>query len=998
MSLSAILGRAAAAPLSINTLAAVTDLNFASALIDATGERIAFCGPAWFQERTGTKTIVRVQFSFGTVSKGGGSGLTVSLQDVSTAAVPMQPDGTQDQTVAIANANASFVSNTWIRTDAFSASRDVAFGENLAVVIEFDGSGRQGSDAVNVRGVRTVSSAVAHFSVTTLRSAAGVWTSQAIIPNILLEFSDGTFGTILGGFPVSNVSWYLVRPASSPNEAGLQFSFPGTERVDVASAVIDQGHNDCQLTLYADTTALRTCDLPWGHARHLPATNNEGARPANMVLDGAETLDGGEAYILGFKQIEANDALSSGLYYYEVEHADHWQAHAGGLDWMAVDRTDAGAWTERPLRRPFLWPHAVLEPLPLQKVTQLVLQVGISEDADNDPPMEESEEEGSPVGICVGGGTVASGTNPAAGTSLATATTPLVWIELTVGATTYRWAKAGIPHGAPKEGRVKSFGHVRRSLTDDDGGLTASRVTSVVIDTDRLIRGLWVSGQLRGSVIEYYAADLATLIAGGTAQRRFRGEVIECAFDTDLEATIVSVDALTARLTSADADDRQLPHVLIGTDVGDQNPLERMFDKPVPYAYGSVREWECKFIASITVSGHEDLGNMHAFLVCLGAISQGLRVSGGDVLSGDPPVSRVALPESAFTGSDPYIYVPTMDGYFGANPWYEANGRRYTLIFGRDGHPVIEMARSGRIPLLFSFCGYETVGDSSGNTINAPARLVLHLMNNYLVQDATDDWLAIAAFGSYSLFDTASFAAVHAICDALGLEAGGVIGSSYVQASWRDVIGDICRQFGFDLGQNRHGQVMAAMLDRASTATIAAAFTPNEILEHTVDVDLRAGAVENEIRYVYDQQYASALADLTPIEGSRLPKDPYDGKWASGLQRLQDSASITALGGGTTGLRRSRVQEYSLINLEAVALAVATQRLDLKSPPKGRPEVRFSVIVRDGDTIELGDIVTLEHWDLPWSGSRRCQVREIDDDLDEHVIRPLVRDVEDLLL
>lgn len=357
MSISATVS-APVTSLSIAHLSAVTDVGFASALLDATGERVAFCGPVWFAARSGTKEITRVQFSFGTVGKSGGSGLTVSLQNLSTTVAPTQPDETPDQTVAIANGHASFVSNTWIRTDAFSASREVAFGERLAVVIEFDGSGRLGSDTVNVRGVGGPHPT--HWSVTTHRSAAGVWTSQNIIPNILLEFSDGTFGTLLGGFPVSNVTWALVKPASSPNEVGLSFSFATAEDMDVASAVIDQGHNDCLATLYSDTTPLRTCPLPWGHQRYLPATNNEGARYANWVFDNVEALAAGETYIVGFKQTEANDAFSSALYYYEVNHVDHWQAHGGGLDWVFVDRTDDGAWTTRPTRRPFLWPHIVL--------------------------------------------------------------------------------------------------------------------------------------------------------------------------------------------------------------------------------------------------------------------------------------------------------------------------------------------------------------------------------------------------------------------------------------------------------------------------------------------------------------------------------------------------------------------------------------------------------------------------------------------------------------
>ena len=108
-------------------------------------------GKVWFAERTGTKDIRRVGFRFGTVTKAGGSAVTVSLQDVNLAAgPPLQPDEVQDQTVAIANADAGFATGLWYRTGTLSADRTVAYGEDLCVVFEYDGAGRLGSDVVNI--------------------------------------------------------------------------------------------------------------------------------------------------------------------------------------------------------------------------------------------------------------------------------------------------------------------------------------------------------------------------------------------------------------------------------------------------------------------------------------------------------------------------------------------------------------------------------------------------------------------------------------------------------------------------------------------------------------------------------------------------------------------------------------------------------------------------------------------------------------------------------
>jgi hypothetical protein len=91
------------------------------------------------------------------------------------------------------------------------------------------------------------------------------------------------------------------------------------------------------------------------------------------------------------------------------------------------------------------------------------------------------------------------------------------------------------------------------------------------------------------------------------------------------------------------------------------------------------------------------------------------------------------------------------------------------------------------------------------------------------------------------------------------------------------------------------------------------------------------------------------------------------------------------------------VQEYTLVRDQTTADTVAAERLALHAPPNGRAEVSFDVILRDGWAVELGDIVTVDHWDLPWTGARRCHVRGVTLDLDALTLTIAVRDVEDLL-
>ncbi len=644
-------------------------------------------------------------------------------------------------------------------------------------------------------------------------------------------------------------------------------------------------------------------------------------------------------------------------------------------------------------------------PPPVQKVTQTFLEILIDEAADADPPPS--------VNPCTGGGTVTSGTNPAAGTSIATATEPHAYVKISPisGSGPYYYGLESINKTVAIYGKALTLGRVKRVLCDSDHGYEASVVSSTFEDTDGALRALGAG--LKNALIEYFAADLVTLAAGLTnARRYFRGYCDSYEAMADLEFSITAIDAFTARLTSEDADDLQVPVKTIDSNISDQNPLERMFDKPVPEPYGSVSDeadsdpvgvWELKHVGNITLTGDEDLGNCPHFLVALGAVAKIQSVFGADPLGGDEPTARVKLPASAFgdwrTSPDAFLLIPkgTDWGNIEAADYSDKGGQRYTLVVGKDGHPVITLATEGRIPLVANFCARETTGDATGSILNSGPRALAHYLNNGVLQQATGNWLTQASFGDYSILDTDTFATVHTRCAALSYVIAGIIGDDYTQRGWRDVVADFCRNFGFDVYVNRHGQGCINKLDTSSTGSGATAFTASHVHAGSMRVDQRLDAVENTLRYVYAKNYKTALQGLAPTVGARLYREPYDGKWGSGLQTITNSTSITNLGGTPKGVRHSRLQEYDLVRDQATADAVAAERLALRAPSSGRAEVSFDVWSKDGCDVELGDIVTLNHYDAPWTGTRRCQVRAIEVNFEEWTIRLTVRDVDDLL-
>jgi hypothetical protein len=306
-------------------------------VIDATGEKIAMMGRVWFPDRTGTKDISRLGWRFGAVTKSGGSSIIGSLQTVSAASGPPgQPDEVQDQTVTIANGNAAFASNTWIRTDALSANRTVSYGEMLAVVVEYDGSGRLGADSVVVSGFAS-SVQWANASVAAALKTGGTWANAAVFPMVVLEFSDGTFGTLDTALPATAFNTHANNSGATPDEYAMPFTVPFACSCDGLGGVfsVTNSSSDFELVLYEGTTPLQTVTVD---ATQLRAA---GVQARVAVPIPATTLSPGTQYYAAVKPTTANNVSA---YSVDVNDANHLTCWPGGTPLAYTTRTDAGAW------------------------------------------------------------------------------------------------------------------------------------------------------------------------------------------------------------------------------------------------------------------------------------------------------------------------------------------------------------------------------------------------------------------------------------------------------------------------------------------------------------------------------------------------------------------------------------------------------------------------------------------------------------------------------
>lgn len=318
----------------------------ASALFDATGEKVAMLGTVWNKARA-TKNISKVGFRFGGVTKAGGSVIRVSLQDViQTAGAPYQPDEVQDQFIDIANADAGFTTSAYYHTGALSGTRTVLFGEYLAVVWEFDAGGRLGADAINIQGA-SVATASKFFNGGCV-AKSGSWTSQNVACNVVLEYDDGTFGTLKPGFPAAAISSTAFNSGSGADELAMAFKVDVPCWIDGAAIILSAASAaaNFDVVLYAGTTVIDTAPMDANAQDNATSVRLwEGTFATNPALTP------GVQYYLALKPTTANNVT---LYHFDMNAAAHFQAHEGGLDFNFSSRVDGGSWAAlTTTRRPF---------------------------------------------------------------------------------------------------------------------------------------------------------------------------------------------------------------------------------------------------------------------------------------------------------------------------------------------------------------------------------------------------------------------------------------------------------------------------------------------------------------------------------------------------------------------------------------------------------------------------------------------------------------------
>jgi len=298
-------------------------------LIDADGEKVAIIGRVWNKDGA-AKTLVDVGFRWGAVTKGADTDVTLSIQDVLTTGPDV--DETQDQSVDVGTAN--IVANTWLEV-TLGVSRAVAYGALLGVVWEYKKFNT--SDSIVIAGI-SLSSTTWNTVQCYTRLKTGTWASINSCPNLVLVFSDGTYGTLEGAGIFSTIQAIVTYniDTGAQDEVALKFRVPFPITIDGCWMNVDSD-GDFTAILYDDsgpiTDASRAMDKD-----NRPHTNQS---IHWLPFAAPVTLAANTNYYLSARP---DSVTSISAYYFDVNAANYLQAWDAGMDFNYTSRVDGGAW------------------------------------------------------------------------------------------------------------------------------------------------------------------------------------------------------------------------------------------------------------------------------------------------------------------------------------------------------------------------------------------------------------------------------------------------------------------------------------------------------------------------------------------------------------------------------------------------------------------------------------------------------------------------------
>lgn len=303
----------------------------------------ANAGDVWFPARTGTKTVSAVWFHLEVFSSlpVSPSVLRVSLQGLRTAS--LGPDGTPISGGTSLLVNPS-LAPAWRQVTGMTAT--VSYGQKLAVVFDFDDNGALLSqDRFRFRAWQFQGGTSSHGYPWTAvaKTSSGTYVHQGVVPNVVLEFNDGTYGLLSGSTPITADSAISYLDTDSPNEYGLKFRVPFTCAAD-ALWVAGSFSGDAE----TQTTTIVLSDAATGdlvaQAEIDEAEMSGDNRLSIFTLRSEVTLDGGSDYVVSLRP---NNSANTATLNLALINSANWRPLMGGdTNMKMVSRTGSTTWSD----------------------------------------------------------------------------------------------------------------------------------------------------------------------------------------------------------------------------------------------------------------------------------------------------------------------------------------------------------------------------------------------------------------------------------------------------------------------------------------------------------------------------------------------------------------------------------------------------------------------------------------------------------------------------
>jgi hypothetical protein len=320
------------------------------ATMDAVDEKCAFAGQVFWADRDPSPKTMgstsKIHFRTGVVTfADAATNVRIGLQDCQTTTVTfLTPDGTFDVYADVAG-NSGIISSSDDQalksvTLSTSGSKSVAHGDTIAVV--FDMTARGGTDSLTILGLGgpgalTFPISLSYTTSWFLGSAVGA-------PWVMLEASDGTLGTFVGGIYIAGINTLSFNSSGTPDEYGLIFQVPFACTMDAVVAIVATNTVSMDYTIKVYSNPLGTPTVITSIARLGEQGNNSTSeRPTYFLLPAEVTLQPNTDYCIS---IEATGSGSMTHGVVELGSADHREINGLTNCRMGSRTNGSGAFSE----------------------------------------------------------------------------------------------------------------------------------------------------------------------------------------------------------------------------------------------------------------------------------------------------------------------------------------------------------------------------------------------------------------------------------------------------------------------------------------------------------------------------------------------------------------------------------------------------------------------------------------------------------------------------